>query len=79
MKRKTKRRKTTMAVAPIAIPRKEAARALSLSLSTLDRAIRRGDLKAKKYGTRVLVPNAEIDRYLKQLDEAGATPPDGSE
>jgi hypothetical protein len=32
---------------PLAIPRKEVARILGLSLSTVDRAIGRGDLKAK--------------------------------
>jgi excisionase family DNA binding protein len=48
---------------PLAIPRKEVARILSLSLSTVDRAIRRGDLKAKKYGTRVLVPVGEVERF----------------
>jgi excisionase family DNA binding protein len=65
-------------VRQIALPRKEAARALSLSVRTLDRAIKRGDLRAKKYGTRVLIPSAEIDRYLRELDEAGVTPPLGS-
>lgn len=48
---------------PLAIPRKEVARVLGLSLSTVDRAIGRGDLKAKKYGARVLVPVAEVERF----------------
>ena len=48
---------------PLAIPRKEVARILSLSLSTVDRAIARGDLKTKKYGTRVLVPVGEVERF----------------
>ena len=48
---------------PLAIPRKEVARMLSLSLSTVDRAIARGDLKTKKYGTRVLVPVGEVERF----------------
>ena len=48
---------------PLSIPRKEVARILSLSLSTVDRAIKRGDLKAKKYGGRVLVPVAEVARF----------------
>jgi excisionase family DNA binding protein len=48
---------------PLAIPRKEVARILGLSLSTVDRAIKRKDLKVKKYGTRVLVPVGEVERF----------------
>jgi excisionase family DNA binding protein len=48
---------------PLAMPRKEAARTLGVSLSTVDRAIKRGDIKTKKYGTRVLVPMSEIERF----------------
>jgi excisionase family DNA binding protein len=47
----------------LAIPRREVARTLSLSLSTVDRAIKRGDLRAKKYGTRVMVPIKEVERF----------------
>jgi excisionase family DNA binding protein len=39
------------------------ARILGLSLSTVDRAIKRKDLKVKKYGTRVLVPVGEVERF----------------
>ncbi|MBR0741205.1 helix-turn-helix domain-containing protein [Bradyrhizobium liaoningense] len=53
---------------PVAITRKEAARELRLSLSTLDRAIKRGDLRVKKYGTRVLVPVSEVERFGKVED-----------
>jgi excisionase family DNA binding protein len=43
-----------------ALTRKEAAKLLGISLSTLDRAIARGDLKAKKYGSRVLLFVSEL-------------------
>jgi excisionase family DNA binding protein len=52
----------------LAMPRKEAARTLGISLSTVDRAIKRGDIKTKKYGTRVLVPTSEIERFATPDD-----------
>jgi excisionase family DNA binding protein len=64
----------TITTAPVALRRKEAARALGLSITTVDRAIKRGDLHAKKYGARILVPRAEIDRYLAALQEAYGPP-----
>ena len=60
----------------LAIRRKEAAIELGLSITTIDRAIKRGDLRAKKYGSRVLVPRTEIVRYLEKLLEAGPLPED---
>ena len=57
----------------LALRRTEAARELGLSITTVDRAIKRGDLHAKKYGSRVLVPRAEIERYLEQLKDAAAS------
>jgi excisionase family DNA binding protein len=56
---------------PMAPRRNEAARALGLSIRTVDRAIKRGDLHAKRYGARVLVPTAEIERYLATLSDTG--------
>jgi excisionase family DNA binding protein len=53
---------------PLAMPRKEAARTLGVSLSTVDRAIKRGDIKTKKYGARVLVPTSEIERFARPDD-----------
>ena len=50
------------------MPRKEAARTLGMSLSTVDRAIKRGDIKTKKYGARVLVPTSEIERFARPDD-----------
>lgn len=51
----------------LVVRRKEAAQLLGISLATIDRAISRGDLVAKKYGSRTLVPRVEIDRYLERL------------
>jgi excisionase family DNA binding protein len=62
------------AIAPRAVGRKEAAKALGLSLATVDRAISRGDLVAKKYGTRTLVPVVEIERYLARLEDKEKPP-----
>jgi excisionase family DNA binding protein len=59
---------------PLAVSRKEAAKALSLSVPTLDRAISRGDLVAKKYGSRTLVPVSEIERYLARLQNKDKPP-----
>ena len=53
---------------PLAMQRKEAARTLGVSLSTVDRAIKRGDIKTKKYGTRGLVPMSEIERFARPDD-----------
>jgi excisionase family DNA binding protein len=55
----------------ILVSREDAAQTLGLSLRTIDRAIERGDLAAKRYGRRVLVPAAEIGRYLEKLDATG--------
>jgi excisionase family DNA binding protein len=73
MKRAGKRRredKKMQEPVPLALRRKDAARALGLSTRTLDRAISRGDLVAKKYGSRTLVPRAEIERYLEMMLQA---------
>jgi excisionase family DNA binding protein len=71
MTKKHTRKKEVEMIGPqsgaLAVRRKEAARMLSVSLTTLDRAISRGDLVAKKYGARTLVPRIEIDRYLDRM------------
>ena len=54
---------------PRALTRKEAAKSLGISLSTLDRAIQRADLKAKKYGARVLLLSSELERFWNALPE----------
>jgi excisionase family DNA binding protein len=54
---------------PAAYRRPEAADMLGLSLSTLDRAIARGDIAIFHYGARVLVTPEEIKRYLHKFRE----------
>jgi excisionase family DNA binding protein len=53
---------------PVALSRQDVAQALGLSLRSVDYAIARGDIMAKRYGKRVLVPTAEIGRYLEKLE-----------
>lgn len=69
----TKRKEKEM-LQPFALTRKDAARALSLSLPTLDRAISRGHLVAKKYGSRTLITMSEIERYLEKLKDKEKPP-----
>jgi excisionase family DNA binding protein len=65
--KRSKRQEVEMISEPLALRRREAAKVLGLSVTTVDRAIKRGDLIAKRYGTRVLVPRTEIARYLEAL------------
>jgi excisionase family DNA binding protein len=59
-----------------ALTRKEAAKLLGISLATLDRAIARGDLKAKKYGARTLLLSSELERFLGELPERAPQNPE---
>jgi excisionase family DNA binding protein len=52
------------------LARRDAAKALGLSISTIDRLITKGDLVAKKFGQRVLVPAEEIERYQSRAPAA---------
>ncbi|TAI60402.1 helix-turn-helix domain-containing protein [Bradyrhizobium sp. Leo170] len=55
--------------APSELPfltRKEAALALRMSVTKLDRVIARGDLRAKKHGHAVVVMASEITRYIEE-------------
>jgi excisionase family DNA binding protein len=45
--------------------KKEAAGLLSVSVASLDILIARGDLKHRRFGRRILIPGAEIDRLAK--------------
>lgn len=49
------------------VTRKEAARRLSLSVSEIDYARRRGDLAAVRYGAKVLIPVDELRRFAESL------------
>lgn len=42
----------------------QAAAAMSISRATVDRLISTGELRAKKIGTRVVIPVEAIDEYL---------------
>lgn len=48
------------------LTRKEAAKMLSLSVRTIQRLIVRGDLKARRMGSRVLVPRRELERLASR-------------
>ena len=58
---------------PILVDRREAARLLCLSTTEIDEARRRGDLGARKYGTKVLFELEELHRFAEALpaDEPG--------
>ncbi len=63
-----KQKEATTLGRPVALSRQDVADALGLSIRSVDYAIARGDLVAKHYGRRVLVPGAEIERYLEKLE-----------
>ena len=52
----------------------EAARAAGgVSRSTLERAIRRGALKAKKIGSRTIIPAASLEAFINDQPDIRAT------
>ncbi len=48
----------------------DAAKALGIGRSTLFDLLARGEIKARKLGTRTLIPAAELSRYVERLPEA---------
>jgi excisionase family DNA binding protein len=48
----------------------DAAKVIGVSRSTLFNLLARGDLKARKLGTRTLITTAELERYLAELPAA---------
>jgi hypothetical protein len=54
---------------PLVLHRKDAAKMLGISLTSLDRAIAAGQLKVKKYGKRSLLTMAECKRFLDELPD----------
>jgi excisionase family DNA binding protein len=50
----------------IAYGRKQAAAEIGLSPRTVDYLIKRGDLKARKIGKRVLIPGSELVKLLEK-------------
>lgn len=49
---------------PQTMTRKEAAKALSVSLPTLDLLISKGEIRGKKLGHRIVIPESEIENLL---------------
>lgn len=62
---------TTDAVAPLAVDMPEAARLAGVSVSTIRRAIARGDLKAAKIFTSTKIRLVDLDSFLAAA--AGST------
>ena len=61
-----------MTLVPSQLPfltRKEAARQLRISVTTLDRFIVDGRLKAKKHGHAVVVLSSEVERYIREMPD----------
>jgi excisionase family DNA binding protein len=48
----------------------DAAKALGIGKSTLFNILARGEIKARKLGTRTLISAAELSRYVETLPDA---------
>jgi excisionase family DNA binding protein len=48
------------------LTRQEARAQLRISLSTLEVAISRGMIKVRRLGPRVLIPQSELDRFVRR-------------
>lgn len=55
---------------PICLSPSEAAKAIGISKSTLFNLLARGEIKAKKLGSRTLITAAELNRYVETLPDA---------
>ncbi len=73
-------------IAPLSLRPREAAAALGLSVSTVERLTKAGELPCVKLGRSVLYPMAMLEEFLRARAErarggefAGAGSPDGSE
>jgi excisionase family DNA binding protein len=49
----------------VSLSRDEVAQRLGVSRDSVIRAIKRGEIKAVRFGRRVLIPRSELDRVLK--------------
>jgi len=47
----------------------EVARILGISRTTADECVRRGDIQARRFGRRVVVPTIVVDRLLHWTDD----------
>ncbi|UVF61217.1 excise [Mycobacterium phage DuncansLeg] len=52
---------------PLMVTRQDAARLLGLSLREVDNLRASGRLMAKKHGSKVLFPRAELERFVNDL------------
>jgi excisionase family DNA binding protein len=52
-------------ITPLAYSVEDAAKQLSVSSQSVRRLIDRGELKARRVGTRVIVPKNELERWLE--------------
>jgi hypothetical protein len=52
---------------PLAVDRYQAARLLSISVTEIDDERRAGRLVARKHGRKVLIPMAELRRWVEAL------------
>ena len=57
-------------MSPISLSRLQAVEATSLSKDEIDRAIRRGDLKAKRQGRRVLILASDLKDFITAMEDA---------
>ena len=54
----------------ILVSRQEAAKALSISVRSLDYMIARGELPARKLGKRTLIPRAALEKFARNPESA---------
>ncbi|MCB0978945.1 MAG: helix-turn-helix domain-containing protein [Acidimicrobiales bacterium] len=60
----------TSAALPPLIARQDAPTIVPVSLPTIDRAIKRGDLRVTRIGRRIVIPTAELLRWAG-IDQTG--------
>ena len=61
------------AAAPLVVTRLEAAQVLKISPRLLDGLVERGEIAAARIGTRVLIPHAELIRFIGRKVTVGRT------
>ena len=54
----------------ILVSRQDAAKALSVSVRSVDYMIARGELPARKLGKRTLIPRAALERFARSPETA---------
>lgn len=60
-------------LAPLAYRRDDAARAIGVSLDTIDRLIARGEIRSARIGNARVIPAVELEAYLtRQVEAANA-------